>query len=233
MSEKEIFNLTDEQVDKIVKFRKAQEGLKLLQKPEEPEYEETMKKDTVFYKVNLLGNLLFKTVEQATAIVSALKGKFDGAYFNSYGSDYPKLLSKSDSYTSREADLSISEEAHYSPAVAEAAQSIEKRNREAREKYDELNSEYEKYTEDIQWIIDEVWEKVFEVRRKYEKLARLQTDYSEYLVLANSDAKIATAFLTKANALSEEEIAIIKGEQIFKDQEESTEHEKDNQPLDK
>ncbi|RLI72257.1 MAG: hypothetical protein DRP02_02265 [Candidatus Gerdarchaeota archaeon] len=214
MTELQILALKDEQVEKILKYRKAQEGFKLLERPTEPEYEAELEKDVTFYSVGSLNGYRFTKVEEANAVSHAIREAMPSLVYYSRYSSSPRVLSKMDSYDRKEASTSVSSEKFFSPALVEAAKQIEKRNDEAKKGYAEQKAEYEKYVEDVQWLIDEVWNRVFEIRRKYEKLARLQTDYSEYLVLANNDEKIATAFMKKANAITDEELKIIKGKKI-------------------
>ena len=49
MTELEILALTDDQIEKIVKYRKAEEGVVLMEKPIEPFYEEVRNKDITLY----------------------------------------------------------------------------------------------------------------------------------------------------------------------------------------
>ena len=49
MTELEILALTDDQIEKIVKYRKAEEGVVLMEKPIEPSYEEEPNKDITLY----------------------------------------------------------------------------------------------------------------------------------------------------------------------------------------
>lgn len=214
MTELQILALSNEDVEKIIKYRKAQEGIKLIEEPMEPEYETELDKDVTYYSINNFSNFKFNDAKKASSVVDSLKELIKGAYFSRWNSETPKLVSKLSGYDRDQANLNIIEETSYSPAIAEEAKQITKRNGEARKIYEEQKDEYDKYCEEIQWLIDEVWNKVFEIRRKYERLQKLQTDYAEYLVLANNDEKIATAFLTKANTLSEEDIKIIKGKKI-------------------
>lgn len=215
MTELQILTLSNEDVEKLIKYRKAQEGIKLLEKPTEPTYEDVPEKDVTYYGVHNLIGYRFTSAKKASEVVDALKNAIgEGAYFSKWNSEVPKPISQLEDYYRVEAQFNIEEERSFSPAIAESAKQAEARNKEARKVYEVGLAEYNKYLEEIQWLIDETWNRVFEIRRKYERLSRLQTDYAEYLVLANNDESIATAFLNKANALTEEEVKIIKGKRI-------------------
>ena len=213
MTDRQVLALTDREVDKLVNLRKAKDGIKLMVLPVEPDYEEKIEKDCTFYKIRNLNNFLFIDRAVAGELADGIKKHLKGAYYARY-SHNPQLISKLDVYDQREAEVTLEEEKFYSPAVMQEAGAINKRNSSAREAYEKLKSEYDKYVEDTQWIIDEIWDKVLEVRRKYQTLAALQIDYKEYLVLADGDEKIATAFLKKANPLSDEELKVVKGKKI-------------------
>lgn len=214
MTELEILALSDSQVEKILKYRKAEEWIALIEKPEEPSYEETPKKDITFYSVSVLDRILFKSSDVAWSIAEFINSKVDeDTYISSYWSS-PKRIASLSSYEKDYANATVLSKNHYSPELCESAKQIEKRNEEKRKTYESYLEKYEIYVEEIQWLVDEVWDRVFEVRRKYTNLKKLQNDYSEYIILADKNEEIATKFLTKANSLTEEEIKIIKWKKI-------------------
>lgn len=205
----EILALTDEQIEKIIKYRKAEEGIKLLEKPTEPEYEEEMKKDISIYSLKWLEHLVFYNIEDAELLSKSIKNNLKNWFYKNYNWSI-KSVNTLDSYDRDRFSFVVLEELHFSPEKAEQAKQIEKRNEELRNKYNKLLNEYNAYIEDIQWLIDEVWNKIFEVRRKNQEILRLKNCYSEYLVLANWDEEIATNFLKKAEKVTEEDLILIK-----------------------
>lgn len=215
MTELQILALTNDQIEKIVKLRKAQEGFRLLAKPKQPEYEEVPEKDLTYYFVKNLNGYCFTRAEDAQAVLSSITEALPAeTYYSRWNSESPIQITRLSGYDKGEAELKVESQKSYSPEIIETAAQAEKRNSEVKKTYDSAKAEYDKHIEDVQWLVDEVWNRVFEVRRKYEKLAKLQTDYAEYIVLANNDEKVATAFLKKANTISDEEEKIIKGKKI-------------------
>jgi len=213
MTDIEILKLSDEQIAQIIKYRKAQEWIRLLEKPIEPEYEETPEKDETYYFCNQMSSFQFTNSEDVEKIIKVIKENLPTeTYFDRYS--WRKLLSKVSWYERDYAEFKIDQKTEYSSAIKEEAEQIESRNNQLKKVYEKELEEYEEYKKDIQWIIDEVWNKVFEVREKYQKLLKLQNDYSQYLVLADNDEKIATSFLQNANTITDEELLIIKWDKI-------------------
>jgi len=58
LTEQEIRNLSYDDVELLIKFRKLEEGIKLVDKPEPPLYHGVPKADHTVYKVNFLGGSL-------------------------------------------------------------------------------------------------------------------------------------------------------------------------------
>lgn len=213
MKELEILALTDDQIEKIVKYRKAEEGVVLMEKPIEPSYEEEPNKDITLYTSSWLNWIFFESSNIVQEINLSFEKLIDSAYKSRYGNE-PKKISSLTSWEKDEATIQLKTDTYYSASILEMAEQIKKRNNEKRKNYERLQKDYDWYIESAKWIIDEVWDKVFETRRKYERLANLQNSYSEYKVLADGNEEIAMNFLKKAHVISSDEESLITGGKI-------------------
>ena len=101
MTEQEIIALSDEDVQKMIKLRMMEEGIKLLDKPKVPELFEIEPADTQYFSIPLLDGFAFTDIEEATKVAEILKSakslrKVDYDW-NRLGSEY-KYLKKSERY---------------------------------------------------------------------------------------------------------------------------------------
>ena len=214
MSEKQILGLSNIQVQKIIQYRKAQEGVRLIENPVPPTYEQEIKEDVPLYSIKNLNGFSFVELKQAEAMLSAINGAMpDDVLYGRY-SGSPKLRVKLSGYDKDESLIVIEKKMVYSMKVKEEAEGIDKRNDSLKKQFNQDVKDYEQYQKDVQWILDEAWDKVTSVREKYFALSRLQNSYAEYLELAEKKEEIATKFLLKANDLEEGDLEIIKGEKI-------------------
>lgn len=95
MTEQEIIALSDEDVQKMIKLRMMEEGIKLLDKPKVPELFEIEPADTQYFSIPLLDGFAFTDIEEATKVAEILKSakslrKVDYDW-NRLGSEYKYL----------------------------------------------------------------------------------------------------------------------------------------------
>lgn len=108
MTEQEIFALSDEDVQKMIKLRMMEEGVKLMDKPKVPELFEIEPADIQYFSIPLLDGFAFTDFEEATKVAEMLKSakslrKVDWDY--KLGSDYKYLEKEND--TSLTEDLTL------------------------------------------------------------------------------------------------------------------------------
>lgn len=213
MTELEILALTDDQIEKIVKYRKAEEGVVLMEKPIEPEYEQEPNKDISLYTSSWLNWIFFESSSIVQELNSYFEKLIDSSYKSRYGNE-PKKISSLTSWEKDEATIQLKTDTYYSANILEVAEQIKKRNDEKRRNYERLQKDYDGYIEDAKWIIEEVWDKIFEIRRKYERISVLQNSYSEYKILADGNEEIAMNFLKKAHVITSDEESLITWDRV-------------------
>lgn len=99
MTEQEILALTEEDVQKMIKLRMMEEGIKIMDKPKIPELFEIEPADIQYFSIPLLDGFAFTDINEATKVAEILKSakslrKVDYDW-NKLGSDY-KFLKKSE-----------------------------------------------------------------------------------------------------------------------------------------
>ena len=101
MTEQEILALTEEDVQKLIKLRMMEEGIKIMDKPEVPELFEIEPADLKVFTIPFFEGYAFTDMEEANAVAEVLRNaktlrkvEYD---WNKLGSDY-KYLDKKDKY---------------------------------------------------------------------------------------------------------------------------------------
>lgn len=208
MTELEILALTDSQAENLVKVEKMERGIKLLEKPVEPEYEIVPEKDKHFYYVEGFDSFVFSDQENAVKLSEMLKDHTKKAYWKKYSS-YPQKQEAMDNYYKNRFDFNVLKISYFSPETYEIGKSIESRNKILSERYQKAYNEYEKYSEDVESVVSSVWDKVRNVRNKYENLRSLRNKLSEYNNLAENK-KDALTFFLKAYSVTDDELQLIQ-----------------------
>lgn len=100
MTEQEILALTEEDVQKIIKLRMMEEGIKIMDKPQVPELFEIAPADVQIFTIPILDGFAFTDMEEVTKVAEVLQNvnslrKVDYDW-NKLGSDYKYLTKKND-----------------------------------------------------------------------------------------------------------------------------------------
>lgn len=95
MTEQEILALTEEDVQKLIKLRMMEEGIKIMDKPKIPELFEIEPADIQYFSIPLLDGFAFTDINEAIKVAEILKSakslrKVDYDW-NKLGSDYKFL----------------------------------------------------------------------------------------------------------------------------------------------
>lgn len=218
MTEKQILNLKDEDLEKLINLKMAQEGIKLLQRPSEPQLSEVPKPDIILYQIEGI-EFYFKTRQAAEEAKDLFKDNkyIVGADYNYMSSEkvYHELagLSKYD-HEERE-KMEIKEQDAYSIALYEEIKELLAANDKLNDAYKGGLEDYETEYKKSEYIREEINERYEEVCEKYRELDLMKSRYAEYLELANGNSKTALTFLKKAYTVNEETEAYITEEKII------------------
>lgn len=75
MTEQEILALTEEDVQKMIKLRMMEEGIKIMDKPKIPELFEIEPADIQYFSIPLLDGFAFTDINEATKVAEILKAR--------------------------------------------------------------------------------------------------------------------------------------------------------------
>ena len=205
MTEQEILALTEEDVQKLIKLRMMEEGIKIMDKPEVPELFEIEPADLKVFTIPFFEGYAFTDMEEANAVAEALRNaktlrkvEYD---WNKLGSDY-KYLVKKDKYNySIKPDFEVNCGFVYSSELYEKISNFAAQNKVMKEQ-----AEYDEKMQEASGIISEISGRVKEVKVKYERLNRLTYKFAtDYYPLSDHNEDMAMKFMAKAYSFTDKE----------------------------
>lgn len=210
MTEQEILALTEEDVQKMIKFRMMEEGIKIMDRPRVPELFEVEPADLEIFTIPIFSGFAFTNMEEANAVAKALikaktlrKVDYD---WQKMGSDY-KYLVKQDRYSFYgDSDFSIQTSWAYSNELYNKIVDFAVQNKSMKEQAEKDQKEYENQLQESSGIVSEIRERVKEVNMKYERLESLVWKFAtDYYPLSDNNEDMAIKFMSKAYSLTDEE----------------------------
>jgi hypothetical protein len=211
LTEQEIYLLTDDEINIMIRLRKAEEGIRLMERPTIPTYFEITPPDMVVYGCKLFdSDLTFKNPEDIQSVVTLIRS-LDNKFRIDY--DYGKTdgnvkfastqLSK---YSSTEDVFVVSTQSVYSMGLYNKVIDMVAQNKKLKDAYDKDNKAYETAISESKWIEDEIRDAVAVVREKIWKLESLCRKFRfDYMPIAQENETIAMGFLDKAYSLTDEQ----------------------------
>lgn len=212
LTEQEILNLSSEEIDKMVKFRMAEEGIKFIDYPEKPKYHEVSKPTTKAYYCHLLGpNLSFTDIKELYSVLEVINGcKSICSVYSNYDlpeghKNYMKTKVENASWSNESPDTITPITVYTHKEYSEIKEKL-KENAKNKTEFQAKVKEYDGAINDAQWVRDEVMDRVNKVVSKYDKLnTYIYCFNNEYLPLADNNEEIAMKFLDKAYSLTKEQ----------------------------
>ena len=204
MTEQEILALTEEDVQKLIKLRMMEEGIKIMDKPKIPELFEIEPADIQYFSIPLLDGFAFTDINEATKVAEILKSakslrKVDYDW-NKLGSDY-KFLKNSEKYK-----FDIISGWAYSDELYAKISSFAAQNKVMKEQAAKDRKEYDEKMQEASGIISKISGRVKEVKVKYERLNRLTYKFAtDYYPLSDHNEDMAMKFMAKAYSFTDEE----------------------------
>lgn len=199
MTEQEILALTEEDVQKMIKLRMMEEGIKIMDKPKIPELFEIEPADIQYFSIPLLDGFAFTDINEATKVAEILKSakslrKVDYDW-NKLGSDY-KFLKKSERYKfNGNSDFDIISGWAYSDELYAKISNFAAQNKVMKEQAAKDQKEYDEKMQEASGIISEISGWVKEVKVKA----------TDYYPLSDHNEDMAMKFMAKAYSFTDEE----------------------------
>lgn len=208
MTEQEILALTEEDVQKMIKLRMMEEGIKIMDKPKIPELFEIEPADIQYFSIPFLDGFAFTDINEATKVAEILKSakslrKVDYDW-NKLGSDY-KFLKKSERYKFN-GNFDIISGWAYSDELYAKISNFAAQNKVMKEQAAKDQKEYDEKMQEASGIISEISGWVKGVKVKYERLNRLTYKFAtDYYPLSDHNEDMAMKFMAKAYSFTDEE----------------------------
>ena len=203
MTDQEILALTEEDVQKLIKLRMMEEGIKIMDKPKIPELFEIEPADIQYFSIPLLDGFATKVAEILKSAKSLRKVDYD---WNKLGSDY-KFLKKSEKYKfNGNSDFDIISGWAYSDELYAKISNFAAQNKVMKEQAAKDQKEYDEKMQEASGIISEISGWVKEVKVKYERLNRLTYKFAtDYYPLSDHNEDMAMKFMAKAYSFTDKE----------------------------
>lgn len=193
MTDQEIYDLTDEQIDRLIITRCAKEGVRFV---DEPPVMKTYGYKSIspshfFY---CLEGLNIAVLDQNDAIkIAKLLSEFD-----LYRTRYDFTVSNEKLYSKLDI-INIKHTPMFDTKDEETYKSIKDKNDEIEKEYKNQVDKYKENTKKMCEIRAKIWSKVIDVRRKIDHMNHLKVLFvKEYLPLVDHDTNTAMTFFKKA-----------------------------------
>lgn len=209
MTDQEILALTEEDVQKLIKLRMMEEGIKIMDKPKIPELFEIEPADIQYFSIPLLDGFAFTDINEATKVAEILKSakslrKVDYDW-NKLGSDY-KFLKRVRNTSLGNSDFDIISGWAYSDELYAKISNFAAQNKVMKEQAAKDQKEYDEKMQEASGIISEISGWVKEVKVKYERLNRLTYKFAtDYYPLSDHNEDMAMKFMAKAYSFTDKE----------------------------
>ena len=198
MTYDEVFNLTEQEIDKQIEIELAYEGVPTVTRPEDPRILEKVEPDIDVFTVES-----FHTKDKAFA--QAVIDLINNDLINNnlpllcdynYGKGSCKFVTRP--YNSDRLRSMTVERLYSSSNVANDAGEISEANNAAKKRYDELLREYENAGVGVKEIRNIVMNRYWAVSNVNETIIRLRGKWMSYVALANDDITVARNFFDNA-----------------------------------
>lgn len=193
MTDQEIYNLTDEQVEKLIVTRCVEEGVRFIDEPpimKTYDYKPISPSHFFYY----LEGLSIAVLDQNDAIKIA---KFLSE-FDLYRTRYDFVVSNEELCGKLDI-INIKHIPMFDTKDKKTYKSIKDKNGEIEKEYKDQVDKYKENTKKMCEIRDKIWLKVIDVRREIDHMNHLRTLFmKEYLPLVDHDTNTAMTFFKRA-----------------------------------
>jgi len=197
LEDSDILRLTDAEIQEVIDFRCAQEGIKLPKElPPRPEdsIDKELERETLF-QVKHGGHDIILLADRADAekVVKFLTG------MTPIGTDYDYKLGYKYKYAQPiDGDFSIENKVLYKLEPLTRFSETLTLHKKKREEYDAVKSFNDKVASQKEKISDVVWNRVQAARAEAQRVAEYNATFEEYVKVAKGDREMAMTFMLKA-----------------------------------
>ncbi len=206
MTEKEILELTDSELNRMFKLKLAMEGIPLVMAPEEPTYDPIPEPDITVYEVSKISMMFLERID-ADAVCGFMNEYAGKMKREDYDSDYNrKFLVDFDwsRYSNEKDGFTVTTKRVYSRELSSRIADAVKSNNTLEKDYKEKKTAYNKAMDEAQWVKDEIYDKWSSIKSKYSNFEDMLFKFRQYLELADNSNSTAWKFFHKAHSVSNE-----------------------------
>lgn len=212
LSEEELANLSEKEVEFYKKLLYAQEGIEFPEKPKEID-SINVQPDKIVYVVSFLNGICFEELGEAKAVIETLKKCKTLGHINRKdwsNETYFELGTPVDYYGNHE-NINVTTKNCYSKeSYLKSEETLNIYDR-LRKKYEQDKNNYEEVLKKAIEITEDFTNKLEDARENIARRKKLSIKYYlEYLPLADNNEEIAMGFMKKAYTISKEDEEYIK-----------------------
>jgi len=211
LTDKEIYDLSDEQVKTYQKIELAENGIVFPVKPTEPKLEDELKPDIVIYAIPLINSrVAFTTKEDADRVLEALQQSPSAGLSDEYGIQrFSHGFGKD--YNGQNRMLAVEPKEAYSSSEYERNRAIRDNNNRLTSAYKEASKKYDEQMEKVKEQLKGINEKIAVARENIRNKMRLTHIFvNDYMPIAENDIETAMRFLKLAYHISDSDEAYIR-----------------------
>ena len=216
LSEEELANLSEKEVEFYKKLLYAQEGIEFPEKPKEID-SINIQPDKTVYMVSFLDDIYFEELGEAKVVIETLKKCKTLGHINKKDwskETYFELGTPIDYYGNHKTIDVTTKNCYSKESYLKSEETINTYDR-LRKKYEQDKNNYERVLEKAIKITEDFTNKLEDARENIARRKRLSSKYYlEYLPLADNNEEIAMGFMKKAYIISEEDEKYIKTHKI-------------------
>ena len=211
LTDKEIYNLSAEEIKTYKKVKLAENGVIFPVEPREPVLEEVPQPDIVLYTIPLIeSRMAFKDEEDARRVLAAIQQSASAGLIERYGTT-AFMQGFGTDYNGEKKILAVEPKAGYSQKLCKTKDIIAKRNAEKQVAYKKDSDAYKVLLEKAIETLKPLNEKIEAARENIKNKMRLTYIFiSDYMPIAENDIETAMRFLKLAYSISESDEAYIR-----------------------
>lgn len=207
MAHEEILQLSAADIERMVKYICATDGIKLLPEPVEP-VKPKHEPDLTCFRLGDWLCALREPLDKIAEVFNEYRYQLKvSSYDYGLGSAYQKLGEPSYQLENmvKVEPIKVYSELQYTLVQAEA-----RIYKEAKEQFDKDLSEYRKNKKLVEDATNWLWEHFHQANKLQREIDSLKSRWSEYLEIAGGDKEIAEKFMRKAYTISDEQWAMVQ-----------------------
>lgn len=193
LTDEELINLTEEQIDWYIALKKAEKGIRILKCPESPKYREIPEPNFTVYGIL---DLYFKDREIAQEISDFINERIEKSYTSNYDWSIDSNKCYANLFNGHLKQVEV--KTLYDKDTYNSIKDILISNKKIKEAYEKIKDEYDEYNENVQELVNEIYDKINEAKKRKEDFNEYLVKIQEYLQLANGDKDVAWKFFNKA-----------------------------------